>query len=186
MWLFKLPLLRKTVYRAARNSAVISFVVDLPALPVTATTAAPESRRTRLASVCSAAIVSGTTTSGVPANSAAPVSAASLTIAPTAPLPTASRRTRCRRIDRRESPRTGRQATIVRVSIEKPDISRSPPGPDTFVPMAAATAAGVSVSAPAPRARSLPRRTAARRCRSSAIVRAPSPRAGPGLPALLS
>ena len=53
------------MYRAARKSAAISFVVDFPALPVTATTAAPESRRTRLASACSAAIVSGTTISGV-------------------------------------------------------------------------------------------------------------------------
>ena len=90
MWLFKLPLLRKTVYRAERNSAVISFVVDLPALPVTATTADPESRRTRLASVCNAAIVSGTTTSGVPANSAWSNSEASLTSALAAPLLIAS------------------------------------------------------------------------------------------------
>ena len=33
---------------------------------------------------------------------------------------------------------------IVLVSIEKPDISRSLPGPDTFAPMAAATEAGVA------------------------------------------
>ena len=45
MWLFKFPALRYTVYRADRNSAVASFVDVLPALPVMATTDAPDNRR---------------------------------------------------------------------------------------------------------------------------------------------
>ena len=43
MWLFKFPRLRTTRYRVARNSAVTSFVVVLPALPVIATTFVPDS-----------------------------------------------------------------------------------------------------------------------------------------------
>jgi len=43
--LLKFPRLRNTEYRAARNSAVSSFVVVFPALPVIATTVAPERRR---------------------------------------------------------------------------------------------------------------------------------------------
>ena len=50
MWLLKFPRLRITRYRAARNSAVTSFVVVFPALPVIATTLVPDSRRTVCAS----------------------------------------------------------------------------------------------------------------------------------------
>ena len=46
MWLLKFPRLRITRYRVARNSAVTSFVVVFPALPVIATTFVPDSRRT--------------------------------------------------------------------------------------------------------------------------------------------
>ena len=42
MWLLRLPLFRNTRYRAASSSAVTSFVVVLPALPVIATTLAPD------------------------------------------------------------------------------------------------------------------------------------------------
>ena len=42
MWLFRFPRLRNTRYRAARNSAVTSLVVVLPALPVMATTFVPD------------------------------------------------------------------------------------------------------------------------------------------------
>ena len=58
MWLFKLPLFRNTVYRVARSSAVTSFVVVLPALPVIATTFAPERRLMSRAMSCSARVVS--------------------------------------------------------------------------------------------------------------------------------
>ena len=186
MWLFKLPLLRKTVYLADRNSAVISFVVDLPALPVTATTAAPESRRTRFASVCSAATVSGTTMSGVAARSRPPASAASLTIAPIAPFPTASTTyalpsNRSPRIAMNRSP-----ARIVRVSIENP---RSP------ARLPARTPARRSRRQPQPASASPLQRLArdlrfverqllaADRLRS---FRAPCPRAAPDRPALPS
>ena len=68
MWLFRFPRLRTTRYLAARNSAVISFVVVFPALPVMATTLVPDSIRTACASAWSAAVVSSTsmTTAGVP------------------------------------------------------------------------------------------------------------------------
>ena len=58
MWLFRFPLFRNTRYRAERNSAATSFVVVLPALPVIATTLAPERRRTSRATSCSARVVS--------------------------------------------------------------------------------------------------------------------------------
>ena len=45
-------MLRKTLYFADRNSAVNSFVVVLPALPVIATTLAPDRRRTSRARSC--------------------------------------------------------------------------------------------------------------------------------------
>ena len=54
MWLLKFPRLRTTRYRAARNSAVTSLVVVLPALPVIATTFVPDSRRIACARSCSA------------------------------------------------------------------------------------------------------------------------------------
>ena len=50
MWLFRLPEDRITRCRRPRNAAVTSFVVVLPALPVTATTRAPDRRRTHRAS----------------------------------------------------------------------------------------------------------------------------------------
>ena len=50
MWLFQFPRLRITRYLAAKNSAVTSFVVVFPALPVMATTLVPESIRTACAS----------------------------------------------------------------------------------------------------------------------------------------
>ena len=46
MWLLKLPRLRITRYRDASSSAVTSFVVVFPALPVIATTFVPDSIRT--------------------------------------------------------------------------------------------------------------------------------------------
>ena len=49
MWLFRFPLFRNTRYRADSSSAQISFVVVLPALPVMATTLAPDFRRTQRA-----------------------------------------------------------------------------------------------------------------------------------------
>ena len=124
--------------------------------------------------------------SGVPARSPAPANVASLTIAPTAPFPTAST---TYALPSNRSPRiaTNRSSRAsVRVSIEKPDIWRSPPGPETRAPMAAATAAGVSVSAPALRARLPLHRTAVPRSRSSAFVHAPCPRALRDLRAPLS
>ena len=62
MWLFRFPLFRNTRYRVDRNSAAISFVVVLPALPVMATTRAPDRRRTSRAMSCSARVVSSTST----------------------------------------------------------------------------------------------------------------------------
>ena len=55
IWLFRFPLFLKTGKRADRNSATTSLVVVLPALPVIATTFAPERRRTSRARSCSAA-----------------------------------------------------------------------------------------------------------------------------------
>ena len=54
------PCSETRVYRADRNSAVTSFVVVLPALPVIATTFAPDRRRTSRATSCSARVVSST------------------------------------------------------------------------------------------------------------------------------
>ena len=121
MWLFKLPLFRKTVYLAERKSAVISFVVDLPALPVTATTSAPESHRTLLASFCNAAIDVGHDDERRARELRRDcVSSASLTIAPTAPFSTASTDVRIpveaftanrdEEIARRQGPRVDRKA----------------------------------------------------------------------------
>ena len=61
MWLFRLPRLRMVRNRVATTAAVASFVVVLPALPVMATTRAPERRRTPRATSCSARTVSSTT-----------------------------------------------------------------------------------------------------------------------------
>src|SRR5438105_1046446 len=61
MWLFKLPRFRITRYFAPRNSAVTSFVVVLPALPVMATTFVPDACRVERASACNARVVSSTT-----------------------------------------------------------------------------------------------------------------------------
>ena len=137
MWLLKFPRLRITRYRAARNSAVTSFVVVFPALPVIATTFAPDSRRTACASACSAAVVSSTSmTTGaadVPpgrrrgarcrATSLAPVPRGTTT--PPAPAASAAAANsapsnRSPRIATNSSP-----APSVRVSIETPANSRA-------------------------------------------------------------
>ena len=60
MWLLRFPLFLKTRWRDARNSAATSLVVVLPALPVIATTRAPDRRRTSRATSCSARVVSST------------------------------------------------------------------------------------------------------------------------------
>ena len=60
MWLFRFPTLRYTVCRVARNSAVASFVDVFPALPVIATTDAPDNRRMWCPSSCNAVSVSST------------------------------------------------------------------------------------------------------------------------------
>jgi hypothetical protein len=60
MWLLRLPRLRNTLNCVESRSAVISFVLVLPALPVIATTLAPDRRRTSSASDWSAVSVSRT------------------------------------------------------------------------------------------------------------------------------
>ena len=91
IWLFRLPLFRNTSKRADRNSATTSLVVVLPALPVIATTLAPDRRRTSRARSCSARVVSSTSMSragiAIPASGDA---GAWWTIAPMAPLRAAS------------------------------------------------------------------------------------------------
>ena len=59
-WLFKLPAFFTTLKRDPISSAMVSFVVVFPALPVMATTFAPDSRRTNFARSCSARVVSAT------------------------------------------------------------------------------------------------------------------------------
>ena len=111
IWLFRLPWFLNTGKHADRNSATISLVVVLPALPVIATTVAPDRRRTSRARSCSARVVSSTSmTSG---GSVVPASA---TPAPGGPSRRSRRagrrrsRTGGRRTSRRRSPRRSRRA----------------------------------------------------------------------------
>ena len=90
MWLFRFPLFRKTRYRVERNSAAISFVVVLPALPVMATTRAPDRRRTSRAMSCSPRVVSSTSMITVPAP-ASPAAAAAAGLARSISAPRAPR-----------------------------------------------------------------------------------------------
>ena len=144
MWLFKFPLLRNTRYRAARNSAVTSFVVVLPALPVIATTFAPDRRRTSRASVLQRArrVVDLDDAAPRIAVRCAPATPApASTIAPTRPAcERVADELGARRTARRESRRTTRRPASVRESIETPADRRRRDRPRTSrPPVAAAT-----------------------------------------------
>ena len=60
MWLFRFPLFFTTRYRVANISAMVSFVVVLPALPVIAINRVSAANRTACARSCSARSVSAT------------------------------------------------------------------------------------------------------------------------------
>ena len=132
MWLLKFPLLRTTRYRAARNSAVISFVVVFPALPVMATTFAPDSIRTRRATCWSAAVVSSTSMTTARGSRTSPPRPRGTTT-PAAPAATAAGAksapsNRSPRIPTYSSP-----GASVRVSIDTPLNARSS-SPATIAP----------------------------------------------------
>ena len=138
--MFKLPLFRNTVYFADRNSAVSSFVVVLPALPVIATTFAPDRRRTSRAPSCSARVVSATSiTSGAgPAFPASGKAGVAVTTAPAAPAASAAATKSC------PSNRSPRMATnrspgcTDRVSIDHRSTRWSPARRETTRPPVAA------------------------------------------------
>ena len=116
-----------------RNSAVSSFVVVFPALPVMATTFAPDRRRTSRARSCSARVVSPTSIADRPRPPAAGLVAHHR--APPHPPPARPRRTRGRRTDRRGSPRTDRLARAsanrwTRARAGDPDRPNQPPARD--------------------------------------------------------
>ena len=66
MWLFRFPLFFTTRKRVASSSAIVSFVVVLPALPVIAITRVSAASRTACARSCSARNVSATSMTPLP------------------------------------------------------------------------------------------------------------------------
>ena len=81
-WLFKFPAFFTTRKRDPISSAMVSFVVVLPALPVIATTLACDSRRTYFARSCSARVVSATSITN--ASLSSPSATGRLTTSPAA------------------------------------------------------------------------------------------------------
>ncbi len=142
MWLFRFPTLRYTVCRVARNSAVASFVDVFPALPVMATTDAPDSRRMWCPSSCNAMSVSSTSIvtapdpfgAGVPLDTRTPRAPAA-TLASTNVPPS------------KRSPRNAMNncpTPTRRESVVKPSNTAVSSPSTTVPPTAAATSAAVS------------------------------------------
>src|SRR5438552_11227858 len=146
MWLFKLPRFRITRYFAPRNSAVTSFVVVLPALPVMATTFVPDACRVERASACNASVVSSTTmTTGTTTPESPPFqSHVRGTTMPSAPAATAASAKSAPANLSPRMPMYSSPVRSVRVSIDTPENS-AVLRPATIVPaMAAATHSAVS------------------------------------------
>src|SRR5688572_1790851 len=146
MWLFRFPLFFTTRNRPDRNSAIASFVVVLPALPVIATTFVPLAFRTACARSCNAFVVSATSiTEPEAANRRS-------TIAPIAPFPNASLTNSCAS---NLSPRNAMKKSPgcnVRVSVTMLPISPARSPDRTSPPTASATQPRVSRrSSPNPR-----------------------------------
>src|SRR6187401_899755 len=144
MWLFRFPALRYTAYPALRNDAAASFVDVLPALPVIATTRAPDLRRTNCPSCWSASSVSSASITAAEAGASTVVSRGTSTPhAPAARLPSANAAPSNR------SPRSAMNncpATMRRESVVNPPTTRSAGPCRSRPPAASATCAAVSTS----------------------------------------
>ena len=143
MWLFRFPTLRYTVCRVARNSAVASFVDVFPALPVMATTEAPDNRRMWCPSSCNAVSVSSTsivTAPGGPGRRRAPRRPAPRALLrPTLASTNAAPSNRSPRNAMNNWPAPTRRESVVKPS----NVALSSPL-TTVPPTAAATSAAVS------------------------------------------
>src|SRR5580765_1363318 len=142
MWLFKFPRFRITRYAVPRNSAVTSFVVVFPALPVIATTFVIEALRVARASAWSARVVSSTSiTTALRSTAAARPCGTTTPVAP-ASIAAAEKSAPSNRSPR--IPKYNSAVRSVRVSIDTPENSVCSPPLAIAPPMAAATHSAVS------------------------------------------
>ena len=120
---------------SASNSAIASFVVVLPALPVIAITRVPAAIRTACARSCSACSVSPTSIDRRrPASRSTPARRSRARQSPRPPRAEhLGRRSRARRTAVRAAPRTGRRPQRPAVGHDLAD-SRAPGSPDRSVP----------------------------------------------------